>query len=176
MVLQNPCHGRMWHRWWNRYTAHPHYLLLSEFNTHNLHAYIYLFWLCHTWKFRNKWCWNHVLTPLINLQVSSPGSGWAEDSGRDKEERQRQPSQRHPHEGVLLLPQSPLHLLWASRVSTLTRTRSWSYRKLWRHDWIIHVLIKSIKGEPPFPRYISRVRLLYCRLGRLFSLVSIHYF
>lgn len=61
-----------------------------------------------------------ILTPLVNLQVSSPSSGWAEDLGCDKEERQRQPPQCHPHEGVLLLPQSPMHLLWAARVSTLT--------------------------------------------------------
>lgn len=63
---------------------------------------------------------SRILTSPVNLQVSSPSSGWVEDSGRNKEERQRQPPQRHPHEGVLLLPQSPLHLLWASWVSILT--------------------------------------------------------
>ncbi len=59
---------------------------------------------CNSLKFR-------FLTPPVNPQVPSPSSGRAEDPGCNKKERQRQPPQRHPHEGVLLLPQSPLHLL-----------------------------------------------------------------
>lgn len=55
--------------------------------------------------------------PLISVKVSSPGSGWVEDPGCNKKERQRQPAQRHPHEGILLFPQPPVHLFWTARVS-----------------------------------------------------------
>lgn len=71
----------------------------------------------------------------FHLQVPSPSSGRAEDSGRHQAEGQGQLAQRHPHEGVLLLPQSPLHFLRAAGVSELRMRRA--------------SLIKSLHRCPP---------------------------
>lgn len=69
---------------------------------------------------------------FISVKVSSPGSGWVEDPGCNKEERQRQPAQRHPHEGILLLPQPPVHLFWTARVSI--------QQAVWRLQILIHLV------------------------------------
>lgn len=65
----------------------------------------------------NEWS---IFRSILNVQVPSPSSGRAEDPGRHKAEGQGQLAQRHPHEGVLLLPQPPLHFLRAAGVSQLS--------------------------------------------------------
>lgn len=52
----------------------------------------------------------------VIFQISQPGFGRSEDPWCSAEERQRWYSQYHPHEGVLLLSQSLLYLLWTARV------------------------------------------------------------
>ena len=61
----------------------------------------------------------HVITLLLCydwLQVPPPGHGGVEDPGCVEKEGQRQPTQRHSHEGALLLPEPSLHLLRAPGV------------------------------------------------------------
>lgn len=53
---------------------------------------------------------------VVIFQISQPGFGWSEDPWCSAEERQRWYSQYHPHEGILLLSQSLLYLLWTAGV------------------------------------------------------------
>lgn len=59
------------------------------------------------------------MSPLpchVIFQISQPGFGRSEDSWCSAEERQRWYSQYNPHEGILLLSQSLLYLLWTAGV------------------------------------------------------------
>lgn len=57
------------------------------------------------------------LAILQSLQISPPGPDGAEDLGSSPKEGQRQRLQCGTHEGLFLLPQSPLHHLWTPGVS-----------------------------------------------------------
>lgn len=52
----------------------------------------------------------------VIFQISQPGFGRSEDPWCSAEERQRWYSQYHPHEGILLLSESLLHLFWTAGV------------------------------------------------------------
>ena len=65
-----------------------------------------------------------LLSPFLTLpvtpqtlQISPPGPGGAEDPGSSQKEGQEQHLQCSTHEGLFLLPQSPLHHLWTPGVS-----------------------------------------------------------
>lgn len=85
--------------------------------------------------------------PVIpqSFQISPPGLGGAEDLGSSQKEGQRQYLQCGAHEGLFLLPQSPLHHLWTPGVSC-------------SFFWIYFLLKSSLKWQKRNPE----VRTLDC--------------